>query len=388
MIQIPSDSALRYWVAQFENTELWPSWRLATGLGIIGTLLERNVMFSYGEAGKIWPNTSIMLIGRSGDGKDTMISAASRVLESAGAHFIAGTTIEGVHESLFRASNSAGAAVGYIVAPELSKFIGGKDYQEGIIEGLTDLLSNNEVVDISNKTDLVNRMGRPKLIYRPTLTMFAGTTPDWLPEDCIGGGFLGRFIVAPELGAKTKHVPNPGKYDSLIQKKRIHEAKDQFLAFVMELKTRFPRNKVQAFVEDSDGEEYFTNWYGNRSKYFPPGLEAFAARSGNLMRKVAMLMAVSRGKNYISAVDYQFAGELIRHAAKHLEKGVIPSSPEVAVGDVILGILPMRRIDIIKLLSRKHGYHYVGRALKYLLDTEQIVIREGTVQIKEADVKA
>ena len=376
-IPIPEDSILRHWYNRFDNTEIWPSWRIAVGLGIIGASLERNACFSYGESGMIWPNTSVMLIGKSGDGKDTIIKPAEGVLEAAGVSYIPGTTIEAVKLSLYKVGNPA---VGYICAKELSAFIGGKDYQQGIVESLTDILSNSPVVDITVKGDLQN--GGKRLIHNPTLTMFAGTTPDWLPEDCLAGGFLGRFVVAAEFGKKPKEVPNPGDYETYAQRKLVQDSKEAFGKGIMELRKRFTRTHPRVFSEDLEAKEYFANWYHNRFTYFSASLESFANRAGNLMRKVAMLMAVSRGESYISKTDYEFASGLLRYSAERLERGVIPASKEVAVGYVVLDMLPMGYSDLLKILSGKYSSLWVKRAVGFLIDSGQAKMEQGVVSKK------
>lgn len=68
-ICIPEDSIINMWTTTFQNTELWMSWRIVTGLGVLGATLERNVFFDYGEARPIFPNCSVMLIGPSGMAK-------------------------------------------------------------------------------------------------------------------------------------------------------------------------------------------------------------------------------------------------------------------------------------------------------------------------------
>lgn len=387
-IHIPSDSYLTLWYNQFDNTELWPTWRIATGLGMIGAVLGRNTFFPFGETGAIWPNTSVILVGESGDGKDTIIRAAERVMPEAGVRFVAGKTIEAVKLSLFRLGDPA---VGYIGAKELAEFLGQKDYQGGIMESLTDILSNGDRVDVSLKSDLIK--GEERWIYRPTLTMFAGSTPDWLqtnlPEGALGGGFLPRFIVLAELNkeaAGIPHVPNPGKYRSTAQRDLVHASKSAFQDQLVETARYYKSNTPVVFTETNgvdNAEGYFANWYINRFKYFSPALKAYANRAGGLMLKIAMLMAVSRGhRKYIEEIDYQFAADFIVYIARNLERAVIAPSKEVSVGHAVLDFLhdgPAPQADVLRLLGGKYGPLWIKRAITYLTESAQIKVEKGNL---------
>jgi hypothetical protein len=379
VIQLPPDSILHDWIATFDNTEIWRSWRIATGLAVVGAACGRNIWFPYGNAGVIWPNTSVLLVGGSGKGKDTINAPATEILSNANVPYVAGKTMESVHLSLHRLGDPA---VGYIFAGELKEFLGSKDYQSGILEGITNILSNNTKVDITTKQDLVT--GSPRYIRNPTLTMFAGSTITWLQkiDGIMDSGFLPRFIVAVELGDKEKFIPNPGRYESIAERKRITEAKINFQEKIIELKKRYETCPAP-FTEDLDGEYYFTNWYANRHSYFPPTLEAYAERSGNLMRKIAMLMAVSRGNHYIEAQDYKFASAFMIHGATRLETAVIPTRIEVTCSRDIFTILPAPMATILRTFSPKYGPRVVKEGVLYLTETGQTITKDGIITTKE-----
>ena len=111
MIPLPTDSILNSWLASWDNSEVYRSWRIATGLAVIGAACGRNIWYPYGNAGTIWPNTSVLLVGGSGKGKDTINAPATNVLANAGVPYVAGKTMESVHLSLY---NIGDPAVGYI----------------------------------------------------------------------------------------------------------------------------------------------------------------------------------------------------------------------------------------------------------------------------------
>lgn len=298
-----------------------------------------------------------------------------------------GRTLEAVKESLTQMGDPA---VGFINASELADFLGCKDYQAGIVQTLTDILSSNKnKIDVSLKGDITK--GFSRAILNPSLTMFAGSTAEWLqnmmPDGTMDGGFLPRFVIAAEWSKKAegiRDVSHPGQYDSQEHREKVLGGKARFWEYLIELAQRTaippdgqPRTMTETRgVDDAYG--WYKNWYSNRWEKFTPLLQAYASRSGGLMQRLGMLMAVSRGHiNFIEEVDYYFADAVIQHAAERLERAVIPQSPEVKVSWEILNLLPAPNSQILRHLAPKWGTIWVKRGLTYLMETEQVVHKEG-----------
>lgn len=367
---------------KWSHSEVFPSWQILTGLATIGVILRRSVCSMEGSVGRIWPNTSVLLVGPSGSGKDTIINPTCNLLRDLGSSYVTGRTLEAVKESLTQMGDPA---IGYINASELADFLGCKDYQAGLVQTLTDILSGNkEEIDVSLKSDIVKGISRK--IYNPTLSMFAGSTSEWLqtmmPDGTMDGGFLPRFVVAAEwskVAEGIRLVAHPGKYDSIEQRYKVEGGAKIWVASLRELQTRvasIPSNSPMVMVEthgDDDAEGWYNNWYANRHKQFTPLLQAYASRSSGLLRRLAMLMAVSRGHiNWIEEADYQFAEAIVNHAAERLEKAVVPQSKEVKVGYEILDLLPSIPSTLLRSLAPKWGSAVVKQGINYLLETEQI----------------
>ena len=371
---------------RWSNTEVFPSWQILVGLAVVGIILRRNVCFDGGQAGKIWPNTSVLLVGPSGSGKDTIINPSCTTIDKVGGHCVVGRTLEAVKEALTQMGDPA---VGYINASELADFLGCKDYQTGLVQALTDILSNKDRIDVSLKSDL--QKGISRIIYNPTLTMFAGSTAEWLqgmlPEGSLDGGFIPRFVVAAEWSKKTEGIhpiAHPGKYDSIEQRNRILRGTMDFESFLHEIaqRTALPPGTPPILVTETNGinnaEGWYVNWYANRYSRFSPLLQAYASRSAGLMQRLGMLMAITRGHiNHIEEEDYHFAEVVINHAAERLEQAVIPQAKEVRVGWEILQLLPSTPPQILKTLGGKHGTRTVKAGIGYLLETQQIITLKG-----------
>jgi len=177
---IPKDSLLLEWCKILSTTEVPVSYQVACGVSLIGVLCKRSVYIDQQPIGgvgwKVYPNQSVMLVGPSGIGKDTAINFTQRQLEKYGSiPIIGGRTIEALYQRLISIGDPA---VAYLPIGELTSFLGGKDYQKSMTQEITNLLSSNESVDISNKGDLT--FSGPKVIKRPTITMHCGSTIEWL----------------------------------------------------------------------------------------------------------------------------------------------------------------------------------------------------------------
>lgn len=383
---IPTDSILRHWCRYLLSTEVPFSYQLAGGLSTIGAILKRNRWVDQLEW-RVYPNQSVMFIGPSGIGKDTIINRVQRSITAveylSRVPTIGGVTLENIKARLADLPKPAAA---FMAAGEMTAFFGKADYQQNMLTGITDLLSNNDKIDITTKGEY--KWKGEKFIYEPTITLHTGSTIEWLhgamPTGTMEGGFLGRFlIVCEELGGR--HIP-------LVKRDKTHQElatlKDHLSAWTDGLESIIRGcSKPREVIIYTDGEDAYANWYYNRFKLFSKAVTPYANRSRDTVLRLAMLMAFSRGHyRWIEEVDINFAIQFIAQVAERIDRVVLPPSVEAAVAQKILDILPARMTEIYNLLGMRYRSQILEEGLNLLRKTDKIKQdKEGVFRLVRKD---
>ena len=367
---LPEDTCLRLWTKILSCTEIPVSYQIAGGISLLGALLRRQVWLDQ-QTWKVYPTQSVLFVGPSGVGKDTIINRVTREVE----HYktisvLGGNTQEGIKERLYRIGNPAAA---FIPAGELSSFFGQRDYQSGMIQSFTDILSMGDKIDITNKGDL-GYDGKPKFVLNPTVTLQGGSTEEWLheamPKGTMEGGFLGRFlIVAENFGQKMIALPKSELTRADLM--GLEEAKKTWDGKIQAILARYKTPTEMIPLEEA--RDYYTNWYHNRFKYFSKAVMPYANRSRDMVLRLAMLMAISRQHwNWIDEGDMKFGGDMLQEVGRYIDKILLPPTSEAQAQRAILQILPASSAELWKKLSVKFP-------LKILQNAEQVLSASGTI---------
>lgn len=367
---IPIDSILRTWMKILSTTEVPQSFQIATGLSTLGCVGRRSRWIDQVNW-KVYTPLRILLVGPSGIGKDTAIDRAVEMIDMLGCiPIIGGKTFESIAMDF---AKLLPPAVGLVPAPEISAFFGKSSYQESMIQRFTDLLSDKNKLNISTRQD------GHIFIQEPTVTILAGSTPEWLqrsmPEGSLEGGFFPRFLIVAEryTGRQIPLVKHDLSTMDLI---KLKEDRTAFADWLKDFDKQMVKTKREVHLS-TESIDMYENWYYNRRKYFAESVRPYAERSRDQVLRLAMLMALSRNRNYISSDDMHFGITLMSELGSRIANVVIPPSAEGRCAQQILDMLPMNRSEIIKTLAGQYTRRVVNDAIKTLEESKQIKEHQG-----------
>lgn len=168
----------------------------ATSL-IAACLEDRVYSIVMGKEEPLYPNLWIFLIGPQGTGKDHAIGNVMRLLQPEDALWILNgrTTIPGLYDYLFEQQKAT-------QRPSAPAFLVTSDVAVQLPRGAEAMDFSSRIVDMyGGRTQSITdrtRTGGVKVIHRPVINWYAGTTPDWFPEAIdpitFKSGFAGRGI--------------------------------------------------------------------------------------------------------------------------------------------------------------------------------------------------
>lgn len=368
---IPKDSIVQSFLTIGKFTEIPWSYLTVICLSGLSHLLKRNVIFKVGKM-QVTPNLSVMLIGDAGVGKGQAMTLGLRYIlhPFSRERQVRGATSEGIAQHFFNIHKQLGEdpTCGYLVYGELASGIGKKDYQQGIIPTLTDILSDEDSYAHATRHD-------PIIIPHPTLVVQAGSTPEWfhrLPQDAIEGGFLPRFLIVAEDAGRPP-IPRPEEWMDSEDEKADQEAEIALKDGIYWLLHHFQSSQrpYRIFFEKEAGHVY-DNWYSNRFSEFGPLVKGYAQRSRAIVARLAMLMALSRKQKMITLPDVEFALGFLRYNMERLEHAMLPPTDEARCVAGILGMLPAHTTEVIKELRPRFNSGLVLKTLMMLRDTGEI----------------
>lgn len=366
---LPRESILHLWVRALSITELPVGYQIPCGLSVLGCLLRRNVWVDQVEW-KVYPNLSVLLVGPSGVGKDVAIRAASRLVSHVDEELhVGGKTIETIQSELVKRN----PAIAFVGTPELTAFLGGRDYQKSIVQEMTDLLTTGDSINVSLKSE-----GK-RIIHSPTITMQAGSTQEWLhkamPEGSLEGGFLPRFlIICEEYG--ERHVPLIKHSTGLTERLEALHAKQEFYEKAQAVAASYavwPREMILT----EEAAHYYTNWYINRFNYFSPAVRSYANRSRDQVLRIAMICACSCNRDWMEERDVAFAATMMQYVADTVEEVTQSSSVEGKIVQTVLSLLPATQGEIMKALIMKHSRRQVIEVLSSLVEAQMVIVKGG-----------
>lgn len=368
---LPEKSILHLAMQSLSVTEVPKNYQAGIALSVLGSLFKRRLYVDQQEW-QVYPNLSVMLVGPSGIGKDIAIRWGVRQVKAhAPSLILGGKTIEFIQKELVTRPAPACAV---IPAPEMTAFFGKKDYQSSMIQDVTDMLSTGDEVDVSLASVGV------RVIRQPTITMWAGSTQEWIhkamPEGSLEGGFFPRFLIlCEEYGGKfipwVKYSNDPKEVEA------AKSAKAQFTEAVKACIEYYEKSNLSDIPPSIEAIDLYEKWYRGRFKIFPPSVIAYANRSRDQVLRVALISAISQFKNTIDAEDIQFGCELINTVALKVAEVVQPLNIEGRIRRDLLALLPMSIKNASTNLYRAYTRRDVLSAINSLLETGVIRTENG-----------
>lgn len=384
ILEIPKNSLLEPWCDSLNITEIPRSYQIFAALSMVGGLIGRKMYVDQMKF-RIYPNISVMFIGPSGIGKDTIINQMTRAIrEVYGGNtlrLIEGKTIEYVHQQLLGLSSPAQA---WILAPELTAFLGGKDYQKSLVQDITNLLSTNEILDVSVKSE-------DRKIIEPTASILAGSTAEWLhkamPDGSMEGGFIPRFIVVFEEYA-ARHVAWI-KYSLTKNEKQAAEyAHAHFMKELKALHNGLPKDKRHEMRPDGAAQEMYEDWYCHRFERYPPTIREYANRSRDHVLRVALVASVLEGKTYLSETAMEFAIQAIDYSANRVEYVIRPVTKEARIAEMIKRLLPLSQQNLLRALAKSFTREEVLKSVRLMNQTGEVVSDGDTLVYRDLELDA
>jgi len=299
-----------------ENSEPPLSYHTWCGLAMIAGALQRKVHLRWGFE-KIHPNLFIVLVGPSGKArKGVALGIAKSMLSQVPGLSIApeASTREAVISSMKRAiTNYQDPSNGTIkfhcsltaFSEELSVFLGQNDIK--FLANLTDWYDSKD----KWAYETVGR-GRDSL-EGLCFNLLGATAPEWLqsmlPQEAVGGGFTSRIIFVVE-DKKGKTV---AKHNLTIAETDLEGALTRDLERINQL--------AGSFQFSPAGEAAYVGWYEEQDRLLAKGehpiedprFAGYCERRATHLRKVMMLMSVSRGDDLIlNEQDFERAIKMMR----------------------------------------------------------------------------
>jgi len=369
---LPKESWFTDWMRVWPLAESPRSYILFSGMACLGAALGRKTYFSL-DVHKVYPLLNLLLIGPSGIGKSTAMRdiAVEHLLpavpEDYRPNLLTGkSTKEAIHQDLVVCPKSI------ILASELANLFSKEKYNEGMLPYFTDLLD-------LKPTRVRTKSGGNMIIQRPECCVMGGSTKQWLqdmlPSTAGEGGFLPRFLIVKE-DYKFQRIADPRRHMTDIQRATLATEREKVFYDFAKL-VRISEGLID--FEDYDASDAYTEWY---NIYLPESgaLAPFAARAGAHVLRLALLIAISCSRDYISADDVRAGICLYSYATDRLAEVVIPLSPEGKKVTKLLetiGNLSMSSMEIRRAMRNYMGSQDVDRVLGDLVRDRELIFEEN-----------
>lgn len=357
-----------------EASESPEAFHLWCGLSAVAASLGRAVFLDRGYY-TLFPNLFVVLVASSAvSRKSTAIglSTSFHKLAFPEAFYIGQKiTTEAFIHALAGHYKKHKESVGYIVADEMSVFLGSSTHDTTLMQLLTKAFDSPENFDyhtISRSREVCDRV---------CINMLAGSTIDWMrdsmPARAVGGGFTSRIVfVCRARGWRKNAFP-----ELTVAQRRIQGELLKDLVEMGQLNGQFS-------ISDQ-AREWYTTWYEEVFDADAVGggsLRGYYGRKHDTLLKIGMCLSVARRETLVlEEEDLQEALALLNENEKHLPK-LMEKLQSTPVGDNnarILGVIQRSKddgiaySDILRRVSWRLNAKEVKEILETLVQSKQVV---------------
>lgn len=355
-----------------ESPTIFHKW---AGISVISSVLGRKVWWDLGYS-DVYPNLFVVLVARSaGLRKTAACEIAVDLLYNlpVDLKIIADKlTNEYLLKTMGLMNEKDGRdADVFVYAEELSVFIGPNALSSGLIASLTKLYNCPNYFPYGTKTS------GSYVLVNSCMNMLGASTPEWLrlcmPSESLGGGFTGRIVFVTAL-EKERSISHPKKI--MPDKEHMNEQRSRLINDLIKF---YDLNGE--FVMSEGAERFYDEWYERRDEQQinDPRLESYYERRHTTLVKVAMVLAVNRGSEYIiEDIDLRQALDMLRGIELnmiHAYEGITFSDSTKHIDRLLRQINMKGQIGHSELLKR-NSFHMnaeeFDRVIKTLKGAESI----------------
>jgi hypothetical protein len=371
---LPKDSWFREWMEVWPTAESPKSFLLFGAMAMLGGCLGRRVWLDQ-DVHQVRPMLNILLIGPSGIGKSSAVKIGKRLLaavpEFQRPQFIeGGATKEKLHMDLAENPRCI------LFAPELAAFFSKEKYKENLIPYVTNLLDYEDYIELRTRRDGIIT------VLNPSVSILGASTLEWLqdqlPDSAVSGGFLARFLILNEE-SKGQRVANPHRLLSRTQREKLDARRANVISAFADLLSLHEGN---IDYEDYEAAETYAHWYNSyepASGYLAP----FAARAGEMILRISMLLAISCRKTAIASDHIKSAIKLYTYLASKLDRVVVATNQQGKLAALVLetiGVEGLKPGEIARKLRSVASHIEVERHIESLLYSGDVIAEGGKIK--------
>ncbi len=377
---LPTSGWFKDYMDFTQDLEACPRFRFFTACACFGSAINNKIYIHRGDPEllpKLFPNIWVLLLAPPGRGHktSTINMGVNALIQACPEVRILSDKL--TPEALVKALSAPSEkekirigprdAVGLIKAPELSVFFGRQQYNQGLISLITDLYDFRE--EWVSETILRGTI----TLRNVCISILGASTPDWLqtmlPQDAFTGGFMSRFVICEMPITYSKRRAKPTKLS------------DKGWNTILESLRTLTLNEGE-MKWTKDGDDYYVKMYESASPTGDIQYDAYRERNSEQTIRLAMLLALSRGKMTVSGEDMHQADKILSCLLDETKPRIqqLTTTPRMALVQTIQSYL-RKRIQASRKQILNHVYRSLTHGEAQFSEAIRVLLQAGVIQI-------